>query len=517
MDKDLIIDVNSNDVEIALLENKELMALHKEKRDSNYSVGDLYMGKIKKVIPGLNAAFVDIGYEKDAFLHYLDLGPQLQSLKKFVNMASTGKNKTIPVEKFRNEDDINKDGKMADTFSAGEQILVQIAKEPIHSKGPRVTSEISFAGRYMVILPFSDRISISQKIKDREERKRLKRLVQSIKPANFGIIVRTIAENKKVADLIKDLDELKSRWDETVKGINAKKVPIKVHGEMDRSATMIRDLLNESFNNIRINDKEYLTELKSYMKTIAPDKLNLLKLYRGKTPIFEYYGVNKQIQSSFGQKVSLASGVYLIIEHTEAMHVIDVNSGQRLKKDLNQEGTAFKVNSIAAKGIARQLRLRDMGGIVVIDFIDMRSHDNRQKLFEIMKSEMEQDHAKHTILPPTKFGLIQITRERVRPALKIETGEKCPVCQGSGKSKSSILLLDEIENNIQFLIHEQNEKHIKLKVHPYVHAYLTKGVFDYKWKWRKKFGKKIRVDSDKSYHYLEYHFFNKFNDEIKTS
>jgi ribonuclease G len=513
VNKDLIIDVESQEVSIALLEDKVLTELHKEKRDNNYSVGDLYLGKVKKVIPGLNAAFVDVGYEKDAFLHYLDLGPQVKSLNKYVKLAQKGK--PISLEKFKGEPDIDKNGKINKVLSQGDNVLVQIAKEPINSKGPRITSELSFAGRYIVLMPFSKKISVSQKIKDHEERNRLRRLVKSIQPNNFGIIVRTVAENKKVADLIQDLEDLKKKWVESISNLNTKVVPYKVHGEMDRSATIVRDLLNEEFSEIRINDKELHDEIRDYMKKIAPNRLDILKLYKGNKPIFNHYGIENQIKSSFGQKVSMQSGTYLIIEHTEAMHVIDVNSGQRLKKEAEQEGTAFKVNKIAAKEIARQLRLRDMGGIIVIDFIDMTNREHRRELFQVMKEEMQQDHAKHTILPPSKFGLIQITRQRVRPEMEIEINEKCPVCDGSGEVRSPSLIIDEIENNLAYLIQEQNESSLTLRLHPFIHSHLTKGWFNYRWKWFRAYGKRVKIEALSSYHYLEYHFFNQYDDEIK--
>lgn len=513
MNKDLIIDVESQEVSIALLEDKVLTELQIEKRDNNYSVGDLYLGKVKKVIPGLNAAFVDVGYEKDAFLHYLDLGPQVKSLNQYVKLAQKGK--PVSLEKFNGQADIDKNGKINKVLSQGDNVLVQIAKEPISSKGPRITSELSFAGRYIVMMPFSNKISVSQKIKDHEERNRLRRLVKSIQPQNFGIIVRTVAENKKVADLIQDLEDLKKKWVESVSKLDTKVIPAKVHGEMDRSATVVRDLLNEEFNTIRINDQDLYDEIHDYIKKIAPNRLDILKLYKGTKPIFSYYGIENQIKSSFGQKVSMASGTYLIIEHTEAMHVVDVNSGQRLKKEAEQEGTAFKVNKIAAKEIARQLRLRDMGGIIVIDFIDMVNRDHRRELFQVMKEEMQLDHAKHTILPPSKFGLIQITRQRVRPEMAIEINEKCPVCDGSGEVRSPSLIIDDIENNLTYLIQEQNEASLTLRVHPFVHSHVTKGLLNFRWKWYKQFRKWIKVEPVTSYHYLEYHFFNQNDDEIK--
>lgn len=515
MNKELIIDSSISEVIIALLEDKRLVELHKDKSGKNYAVGDVYLGKVKKVIPGLNAAFVDVGYEKDAFLHYLDLGSQILSLNKMVKMAMSRKQGVPLLENFRLEKDIEKTGKISNVLSVNQQILVQVAKEPISTKGPRVSSEISFAGRYLVLVPFTEKISVSQKIKNPEERNRLKRLVQSIRPKNFGIIVRTVAENRMVAEIDNDLRELIKKWGSSIEKLSSSKAPMKIVGELNRTSAILRDLLNDSFNNIHVNDQRLFDEVKNYIRTIAPDKQDIVKLYKGKAHIFEHLGVERQIKTSFGKNVTIKSGAYLIVEHTEALHVIDVNSGHRTNSENNQEQNALDVNLEAAAEVARQLRLRDMGGIIVVDFIDMHDGRNRRKLFDKLRDEMHNDRAKHTILPPSKFGLVQITRQRVRPETNIETVEKCPVCEGSGEIKASIVFIDEIENNIKYLIQRQNEKHLKMCVHPYIYAYLTKGNISIRFKWFMKFKKWVHIIPMSSYHFLEYHFFNKDDDEIK--
>lgn len=515
MNKELIIDSGATEVVIALLENKKLVELHKEKNNNNYSVGDIYLGKVKKIVPGLNAAFIDVGYEKDAFLHYLDLGPQVNSLIKFQKLALQGKVQADFSDDFKFEKDIEKSGKMSSILNSGQDLAVQIAKEPISNKGPRITSELAIAGRFMVLVPFSDRVSVSQKIKNNEERNRLKRLVQSIRPSGFGIIIRTVAENKKVAELIADLDDLRMKWDSMVQRLNNTRPPRKILSEIDRSSAIIRDLLNESFNNIVVNDSILFEELKNYIRGIAPEKADIVKHHKSKTPVFEQYGVDKQIRDSFGKKVNLKNGSYLIIEHTEAMHVIDVNSGHRTVAGANQEASALDVNLDAASEIARQLRLRDMGGIIVVDFIDLHQGLNRRMLYEKMKLEMEADHSKHTILPPSKFGVVQITRQRVRPQTNVKILEQCPVCQGSGEIKASISLIDEIENHINYLIKEQNEKQFRLSVHPYVYAFLKKGILSKYFYWYFTYKRKIPLTYNSAYHMLEYHFFNKNGDEIK--
>jgi len=514
VNRELILDSGLNEVSMALMEDKLLVELHKDKRNNNYSVGDIYLGKVKKIISGLNAAFIDVGYEKDAFLHYLDLGPQINSLNKYTKLAINNKAGLPKMDDFILEKDIDKSGKISSVLSSNQPVLVQIAKEPISTKGPRITSEISFAGRFLVLVPFSDRISVSQKIKNPEEKSRLKRLVLSIKPKNFGVIIRTVAEGKMVADLVADLNSLVDKWYAVVEKLNLAKPPRIIQDEINRSSVILRDLLNESFNNIHVNDPTVYAELKDFIKTIAPEKADILKYYKGSEPIFEHFGVEKQIRSSFGKIVSMKSGTYLIIEHTEALHVIDVNSGHRINKENSQETNALDVNIEAATEIARQLRLRDMGGIIVIDFIDMNLAINRRKLFEKMREEMKKDRAKHNILPPSKFGLVQITRQRVRTETNIEILEKCPSCSGTGEIKPSSILVDEIENNIRYLVQEQNEKKLILRVHPFIHAYITKGVFSLRWKWFLKYKKWIKVIPVFSYQFLEYHFFNKQDDGI---
>lgn len=514
INRELIISSDVSEVNIVLLEDKQLVELHKEQKNNSISVGDVYLGRIKKILPGLNAAFVDIGCKKDAFLHYLDLGPQILSLNKFTKLAEDGKVSQLGMESFELEKDISKSGKISDFISVGDRIPVQIAKEPINTKGPRISADISFAGRYIVLVPFSNRISVSQKIKSSEERRRLKLLIQSIKPNNFGVIIRTVAEGKKVAELDADLKTLLNKWESMTAAINGCKCPCKLISELDRTSVVLRDILNESFNGIHTDDNNLYEEIKSFISTIAPQKKDIVKLHKGKNHIFEEFGVNKQIAGLFGRVVTIRNGVYLIIEHTEAMHVIDVNSGHRVNKENSQEENALSVNLEAATEIARQLRLRDMGGIIIIDFIDMQEAANRKELFNKLKEEMSKDRARHTILPASKFGLIQITRQRVRPETEVAVQEKCPTCNGSGKIKSSALLIDEIENNLKYLLLDQNEKSITVQVHPFICAYLTKGFFSINRKWRWKYHKKINIKEVKSFHIMQYNFLNKNGDEI---
>ncbi len=511
---DLLLSSNGSETSIAVLKDKQLVEFAKEKRDSEFGVGDLYLGKVSKVIPNLNAAFVNVGYEKDAFLHYFDLGPQIKSLNKYISEIKSGKQKTANLMYFKNEEDIPKGGKITDILKPGQQILVKIAKEPISHKGPRLSCEISIPGRYTVIIPFAEKVTISSKIKESEERERLKKIFQSIKPKNFGVIVRTAAKNVKLEELDRDLREQLQRWEDCFKSILTGEAPSKVMGELNRSESMLRDMINDSFSfdNIYVDDDKLFTDLTEFVGKVIPDKAKLIKRYNGKNGMFDHFNVTKQVKALFGRNVSLKSGGYLIIEHTEALHVIDVNSGNMMKSGTDQETSALETNLEAAEEIARQLRLRDMGGIIVVDFIDMQKSENRQALFEALKGFMKEDRAKHNVLPPSKIGLVQITRERVRPVLDIETKEVCPTCNGTGKVEATILIVDQIENALKSLVAELKLKEITVELHPFIEAYLTKRTLftsSIGRKWEKSIGAKIKFQGLMSYGLLEYNFFDK--------
>ncbi|WP_394907386.1 Rne/Rng family ribonuclease [uncultured Mesonia sp.] len=510
MDRELIIRSNSDAVDFALLKDGKLIELHKEKDDSNFSVGDIFIAKIRKAVPGLNAAFVNVGYEKDGFLHYHDLGPQVSTLLKFVKRVSTGKQKDFSLKDYPFEKDIDKDGSITDVLKSNQSILVQIVKEPISTKGPRISSELSFAGRYIVLVPFSNRISISQKIEDKEERDRLKRLVKSIRPKGFGVIVRTVAEGKKVAELDRDLQNLVNRWTGMCKKLYKAQHPTKVLGELSRASSILRDMFNDSFTAIVTDEETLYTQLKNYVGKISPQKESIVKLYQSNVPIFEKYGIERQIKSAFGKTVSMSKGAYLVIEHTEAMHVIDVNSGNRSNKAKTQEDTALEVNLISATEVARQLRLRDMGGIIVVDFIDMSDAENRKTLYNHMRDEMSDDRAKHKILPPTKFGLVQITRQRVRPEMNIKTREEDP--NGNGEIEAPIVVINKINADLQKHI-KKGHKNLSLSAHPFIAAFLTKGIPSPRSKWFFDHKRWVKILPRDAYTYLEYHFHDK-NGEI---
>ena len=514
MNKELIINAVPLGVDIALLENKKLVELHSEKNDARFAVGDLYLGKVKKLIPGLNAAFVDVGYEKDAFLHYTDLSPYAKSLLKFTQQSINNKGQILDFNQFEVEPEIIKTGKISEVLSGKPNILVQILKEPIAAKGPRLSCEISLPGRFVVLTPFNDIVAVSRKIHSSEERKRLQRIVESIKQKNFGVIVRTAAEGKNTAELHEDLSELVETWQTIQQNLSTAVPPAKILSEQTKTTSILRDLLNEDFNRIVINDKGIFTETKTYIQRIAPEKSDIVTYHQNGTPIFDQYGITKQVKASFGKTVNLNSGAYLIIEHTEALHVIDVNSGYKSVSN-NQEQNALETNLEAAEEIARQLRLRDIGGIIVVDFIDMKLPENKKRLIEAMEEFMKTDRAKHAVLPISKFGLMQITRQRMKPEMNINTLEVCPSCLGTGKISSSLIMEDEIEKNLSYLITHKH-RNLTIAVHPIVYAYLTKGwLWSKAAKWKRKYKQDITVKPDNNYHFTEFRFFDEEGEEIK--
>ena len=514
MQSELIVDVQKKDVAIALTEDSRLVSLQKEGRTTAYAVGDIYLAKVKKLMPGLNAAFVNVGHEKDAFLHYLDLGSQFSTYAKFLEEALDDKNKMPQVSRIKREADIDKHGTIVDALKQGQQLLVQIVKEPISSKGPRLTTEITFTGRYMVLIPFGDKISISQKIKTTEEKLRLRRILEAIKPKNFGIIIRTSAEGKKVAELNNELKTLLKCWEETLAKARKATPPALVVEEERRSVGMLRDVFSPAFESIHVNNEEVYGQIRKYVELIAPERTDIVKLYEKPEPIFDHFGITRQIKSSFGKTVSFKSGAYLIIESTEALHVIDVNSGNRSKASNDQETNALEVNMRAADEIARQLRLRDMGGIIVIDYIDMNKAEHRQKLYDHMRELMANDRARHNILPLSKFGLMQITRQRVRPAMDIVTAEDCPSCYGKGKVQPSLLFTDVLKEKVAYLTGDLRQSGFILYVHPFVDAYLKKGLISMYRRWRMEYGNKFRVMPDQSLAYLQYRVVDKNGEEI---
>jgi ribonuclease G len=512
--KELIINAAPEGTEIALLEDKKLVEFHNQKLDATFAAGDIYLGKVKKLIPGLNAAFIEVGYEKDAFLHYTDLSPYVKSLLKFTHQAINEHNEEgFDFGNFKVEPEIVKTGKINEVFIGKPNVLVQVLKEPIAQKGPRLTCEISLPGRYVVVTPFTNVVAVSRKIHSSDERKRLQKIIEAVKPKNLGVIVRTAAEGMQTADLHQDLLELEATWKTIQRNLKGAVPPKIILSEQGKTNTMLRDLLNEDFNKIIVNDKDLYNDTKAYIQRIAPSKVDIVTMFNSTIPIFDQYGITKQVKAAFGKTVNLPSGAYLIIEHTEALHVVDVNSGYKSVGN-NQEQNALETNLEAAEEIARQLRLRDLGGIIVIDFIDMKLPDNRKRLADEMERFMKPDRAKHAVLPLSKFGLMQVTRQRMKPELKINTTEVCPSCEGTGKISSTLILEDEIAKNLSYLI-MQKHKGLSIQVHPILYTYLTAGFPSKRMKWSWKYKQKITVVPNSNNTLTEFNFYDNSGEAIK--
>ncbi len=508
-------DKEKNEILIAITENQKLIEISRESYEKKFLVGDIYIAKVKRILPSLNAAFVDLGYKKDAFLHYSDLSQNFHSLNKYLNVVMSSNSK-VPIKNIKIDKPLPRDGKIKDVLSPGQKIIVQIIKEPISTKGPRITTDITLPGRHLVLMPFADKISVSQKIQSEEEKQRLKSILSAIIEKNYGVIARTNAAGKSTSDFDNELRELINNWEKAFVSINTKtKLPIKILGETSKVSAVIRDVLNDDFASIMVDDPTLYNQVKSYLEKYIPEKINLLNYYSAKEPMLEKYGIEHQINTLFGRTVKLKTGASLIIEQTEALTSIDVNSGGRNVSNQNQETNALEVNLLAAEEVARQLRLRDIGGIIVVDFIDMYQQENKDKVYKKMKELLAKDKTKSNTLPLSRFNLMEITRERKRPATKFEVTEVCPVCKGTGKIAKPIYIVDEIEKNISY-IKEKYPIYNKLviKTHPFLHSYLTKGIFSIKNKWKKEYKVKLTIQQDKNYHLLEYHFFDKYDNEI---
>ena len=517
MTSEVIVDVQKNDISIALLEDKKLVEFQKEGRTEQYSVGNIYLARIKKIMPGLNACFVNVGHEKDAFLHYLDLGVRYKQYEHFLSLYAGTDRQVTPIHKLTKQPATEKDGKIQNTVNNGDEVLVQIVKEPISTKGPRLTCEITFAGRFLVLIPFSDKVNVSTKIKSSAERARLKQLVTKLKPKGFGVIIRTVAEDKREQELKQEIEILTQRWNDVVSRIKHRKTEDKVtlvYEETSRTVGLLRDLFNPSFEAIHVNERNVYEEVKDYVRMIAPECQNVVKFYEGKVPIFDNFNVTKQIKTSLGRIVTYHHGAYMYIEHTEAMHVVDINSGNRSRSAEGQEVNALEVNLASADELARQLRLRDMGGIIVVDFIDMAQPESRQALYERMVENMKKDRAKHNILPLSKFGLMQITRQRVRPVMDIKVEETCPSCGGTGVIKASILFIDILEGKIRMMAKEMGIKRFALHVHPFVDAYIKRGFFSIARRWKLHYSMGISIIPNQSLPFLGYQFYNAKGEEI---
>lgn len=511
MKSELIIDVHHDEIAIALTEDDRLQEIRREKRNvDTFAVGNIYYGRVKKVMPALNAVFVDVGYEKEAFLHYLDLGSNFLTLQKFITRTVSDRRRIPSMRSIEKQPECGKEGQIADYLKVGDTLLVQVTKEPINTKGPRLTAEISLAGRNMVLMPMGDKVMVSNKIRRDSERNKLRKMVQQVRPQGYGVIVRTVAEGAQMEDLDSELNILVRKWEDALRLLQTKQPVSLICEEIGRTTGIIRDLFSPEFNTIQVNDAEVYDEVREYVELISPDSAKIVKLYNGSQPIFDHYDITRQLKTGLGRTVGFKNGGYLIIDKTEALFSIDVNSGSKKVYD-DQEENAFHYNMLAAEEIVHQLRLRDIGGIIIVDFIDMDSKDHQQNLYDYMRKLMSHDRARHNILPLSKFGLMQITRQRVRPAVEMDVTEVCPTCHGKGRIQSSINFAEQLEQEID-LMYRQYGKGMRLHVHPYIYAYATKGLLSLKRRWWWRYG--ISLQENQGLGMLEYHFYNAKNMEL---
>ncbi|MFH0930894.1 MAG: Rne/Rng family ribonuclease [Candidatus Zixiibacteriota bacterium] len=461
MQKDIIINSSEYETRIAVLENSKLMELWVERPESERIVGDIYKGIVKAVLPGMQAAFLDLGLERSAFLHISDITELYEADFLEEEELAQRKKKKAPQ-------------KIEELLKKGQEILVQIMKEQMGTKGPKVTSQLSLAGRYLVLVPGEEHIGVSRKIIEREEKKRLKRVVSELKPEGFGAIIRTVAEGKAQKEFKNDIRLLLNLWKKIRQEAEKKKAPALVHKDMGLVASVIRDQLSSKVNQVMIDSKWEYKKIRSYLQVIAPSLRQKVIIYDKDIPIFDFYNIESQIEKMLDRRVWLRKGAYIVIDQTEAMVTIDVNTGRFVGKS-DQQTTILKTNLEASREIARQIRLRDIGGLIVVDFIDMESFENRKKVFEEFKASFKNDRSKHSILPISDFGLIEMTRERIRPSLLYTFSQPCPTCNGIGRVLSKETLAAKIERWFKRAKVRSVDKKFKLCIHPEVYRILSEG------------------------------------------
>lgn len=455
--REIIINSTPTETRIAILEDGDLAELFVERPQQKRTLGNIYKGIVRKVAPGMQAAFVNIGRETDAFLHFSDVA----------DVGSTGGQTPVPiVEMFVKNGEPGQRTTRA-PLKHGQEIIVQVIKEPIGTKGPRVTSQVSLAGRYLVLIPGQNDSGISRRITDFHERKRLRSIARSLRPQGFGLIVRTVAESHQIGDLKGDLQNLLDQWKRLEKRIHEESAPTLIYQDLSMAFSVVRDLFTPDISALVVDSKALHKDIAHYLKEASPQILNALHLYRGRTPIFDHYRIEQKIENIISRRVQLDGGGSIIIDHAEAMVVIDVNSGRFMGKKDHEENS-LKINLRAAREIARQLRLRDLGGLIVMDFIDMADEKNRRKVYDEMKKGLRNDRAKTDILPLSNFGIMEMTRQRLKPSLLYTFNEPCPTCHGTGMVPSLETIITRLERWISRFRVSTREPRVQLTVHPEV-------------------------------------------------
>ena len=498
MKNQIIIHSSGKQTRVALLENGELAQLFIESEENQRTVGDIYLARVHKVMSGIRAAFIDLGMEKDAFLHFSDAGDHLGSYIKMMNgeksISQAAEKELQKFDKLSNNDKQILAGKL---LRNNQNLLVQIVKEPIGSKGPRVSTDITIAGRFLVLIPMGEYIALSKKINNGKERRRLKSIVGSMLPEGFGVIVRTVTQNQDKEAIEDDMRTVLKKWERILNKLETSKPPTLLYKDLDITESLIRDLFAKQYDRVLIDDYQLYKSVKSYVGQIAPKMVPSVQLYKGKDHVFDHVNIGHDVNSIFSPRVRMQSGGYLIFEQTEAMYVVDVNSGPYAAKE-KQEDNSLKTNLEAAREIAKQLRLRDIGGIIVVDFIDLRDDKNRKKIYDELKKEFKKDRAKTNVIGMSDFGLIQITRQRIRPSVVNSVSKVCPMCGGAGTVVSQDTIITDIESWISKFKFSTEYRATDIYVNPYLHSYLTRGFFSLKMKWSMKYKVKITFIADEN-------------------
>ena len=482
MKKEIVINATNEETRIAIVEDSKLVELFVERPDYERMVGDIYKGKVSRVLPGMQAAFIDIGHEQNAFLHFSDISSSYQDY--FIDYEETkGNNKNR--KKFIVEKNLKK----------GQDILVQIIKEPISTKGCRVTAEVSLPGRFVVLIPNNTQIGISRKISNQSERRRLKEIAQKILPKNFGVIIRTVAEGKSDKEIKKDLNKLLSVWQKLDKKIKGEQSPVLIYKDMAMASSIIRDLFTIDVDKVVVDSRKLMREIQQYVKYVAPQLVHKVQYYKNKEPIFDHYNIEKEIEKLPGNRAWMKNGGYIIIQQTEALVSIDVNSGKFIGRE-DHESNSFKINMEAAREIARQARLRDLGGLIVIDFIDMVDESNKKKVYMELKKEFAKDRSITKIENISRFGLIEMTRQRVRPSVIHTINDTCPVCNGTGLVPTLNTVVSNIERWIQRYRSKRLDRRITIRTTPEVYTYMKNGRYNRLLKLMWKYWIKIKLVKD---------------------
>jgi ribonuclease G len=516
MKNQIIIHAAGKQTRIALLENGELAQLFIESPENQRTVGDIYLAEVRKVMGGIRAAFIDMNTPKDAFLHFSDLGEHLDDYLVMLNgkevLAKESMAKLADIRASKDPNQTNKSGTnteeqnlLGNMLKPGQKVLVQIVKEPIGSKGPRVSTNISIAGRFLVLIPMGDYVAVSKRIKSYKERRVLRQTVADLLPDGFGVIVRTVAEGQDSKMIEEDLKDVLEKWNNIMKDVHTAKPPALLHRDLEMTESLVRDLFAKDFDRILVDDPKMHKSLRSYVSKIAPSMLPNIELYKGSGHIFDHMRIMQDVESVFSPRVKMPSGGYLIFEQTEAMYVVDVNSGRYAAKKA-QEDNSLKTNLEAAREIAKQLRLRDIGGIIVVDFIDLRDDVNRKKVYDELKKEFRKDRAKTNLLPMSDFGLVQITRQRIRPSVVKSVSRVCPMCGGGGSIVSQNTLLSDIEAWLHKFKNATRYRSVDLLINPYMKGMLAKGWVSQHFKWMMKYRLRIGLIEDQTLSMNDYKF-----------